>query len=238
MKRKGFTLIELLVVIAIIAILAAILFPVFAKAREKARQTTCLNNMKQVLLGRMQYSQDYDESEPLNRFGSSTGGDQNAAPDGHTWRAAIYPYTKNTGIYACPSNAFNNASVEGYQEGQLGIRRSFAVNGNIFNNGSPLADASIQRPAGVMMLLESRFEYPDCGTNCYPGWYTATEGNFQTHTKMSDWGFFDGHVKAMTHQAMAGTGISSGWRDEEPPYGDTNWIANLINTINQKDEYR
>ena len=63
--KRGFTLIELLVVIAIIAILAAILFPVFAKAREKARQTTCLSNVKQITLGILQYAQDYDERFPM-----------------------------------------------------------------------------------------------------------------------------------------------------------------------------
>ena len=65
MKRSGFTLIELLVVIAIIAILAAILFPVFAKAREKARQSSCLSNVKQIMLGVLQYCQDYDENLPI-----------------------------------------------------------------------------------------------------------------------------------------------------------------------------
>ena len=66
--KKAFTLIELLVVIAIIAILAAILFPVFAQAREKARQTSCLSNLKQIGLGLMMYTQDYDETYPMNLF--------------------------------------------------------------------------------------------------------------------------------------------------------------------------
>ncbi len=72
MRRKGFTLIELLVVIAIIAILAAILFPVFARAREKARQTSCLSNLKQLSLGVLMYAQDYDERLPMLYF--NTGG--------------------------------------------------------------------------------------------------------------------------------------------------------------------
>jgi prepilin-type N-terminal cleavage/methylation domain-containing protein/prepilin-type processing-associated H-X9-DG protein len=91
--RRGFTLIELLVVIAIIAILAAILFPVFAKAREKARQTSCLSNLKQLGLAITQYTQDYDENLPnstLNGVGS--------------WRYMIYSYVKSTGVYKCPSN--------------------------------------------------------------------------------------------------------------------------------------
>ncbi len=99
MKSKGFTLIELLVVIAIIAILAAILFPVFARAREKARQSVCLSNMKELGLALYMYAQDYDETFPhwdwVNR----------ADPAQVFWWAAIYPYTKNAQIYECPSHA-------------------------------------------------------------------------------------------------------------------------------------
>lgn len=93
--NKGFTLIELLVVIAIIAILAAILFPVFAQAREKARATSCLSNLKQVGTGIMMYAQDYDESYPIARqMHAAVGGDR---PDwaAYTWRESIGPYIKN-----------------------------------------------------------------------------------------------------------------------------------------------
>ena len=107
-KRSGFTLIELLVVIAIIAILAAILFPVFAQAREKARQTSCLSNNKQVGLALMMYAQDYDERTPRNWYGdlgmeaTTAVGD---VPDRYKWMDAIQPYVKNTGIFVCPSAA-------------------------------------------------------------------------------------------------------------------------------------
>lgn len=95
--RRGFTLIELLVVIAIIAILAAILFPVFARAREKARQSSCLSNMKQLMLGVLMYTQDYDEMFPA--------GDVNgiAATGGVFFATA--PYVKNQQIWVCPSDA-------------------------------------------------------------------------------------------------------------------------------------
>jgi len=96
MKARGFTLIELLVVIAIIAILAAILFPVFAKAREKARQTTCASNLKQIGVALLSYAQDYDECWPFH--------DQPVPPNTwQPWTLLITPYVKNTGVYSCPN---------------------------------------------------------------------------------------------------------------------------------------
>jgi len=94
--RSGFTLIELLVVIAIIAILAAILFPVFARARENARKANCQSNLKQIATGVMMYAQDYDEMLPKSaRYITST--------DLYTWPSMIAPYLKNTDVYTCPS---------------------------------------------------------------------------------------------------------------------------------------
>ena len=101
--RKGFTLIELLVVIAIIAILAAILFPVFARAREKAKQASCLSNMKQIVLGAVMYVADYDD----NVFGHIAGRrDDPTWPWGapyYMWHQQMYPYVKNLQLFTCPS---------------------------------------------------------------------------------------------------------------------------------------
>src|ERR1700758_2071511 len=98
MKTKGFTLIELLVVIAIIAILAAILFPVFAKVREKARQTSCLSNEKQLGLGITQYNQDYDELVPAGYFPTNQ-------PPGQGWAGELYSYVKSKKVFLCPDES-------------------------------------------------------------------------------------------------------------------------------------
>ncbi|RYG61182.1 DUF1559 domain-containing protein [bacterium] len=101
--RKAFTLIELLVVIAIIAILAAILFPVFGRARENARRSSCQSNLKQIGLGVMQYVQDYDEKYPKSR-----GGGNQALPG--TWFTDVQPYLKSKQIFQCPSDSSTTRS--------------------------------------------------------------------------------------------------------------------------------
>jgi len=104
--KRGFTLIELLVVIAIIAILAAILFPVFAKAREKARTSSCQSNLKQIGVSIIQYSQDNDEKYPLvwNGWGAQPNG-----PPGSYWAWTIQPYLKSNQVMKCPSDTTNVA---------------------------------------------------------------------------------------------------------------------------------
>jgi prepilin-type N-terminal cleavage/methylation domain-containing protein/prepilin-type processing-associated H-X9-DG protein len=102
MKRKAFTLIELLVVIAIIAILAAILFPVFAQAREKARGISCLSNLKQSGLAYEMYTQDYDETTPLQKSND---------PNGGYWFNLIQPYVKNWQLFLCPDRAITTTST-------------------------------------------------------------------------------------------------------------------------------
>jgi len=155
-RQSGFTLIELLVVIAIIAILAAILFPVFAKVREKARQTQCISNEKQIALAVLQYTQDYDEMYP-----------QSVASDGyHQWYDMVQPYIKNGelyqgtaygrgGVFHCPD--FPDIYGQGQQYAAMdGL---FVYNGN---NPSPLRQpwslAAVDAPADKIMIAE-------CGRN-------------------------------------------------------------------------
>jgi len=125
MKRhnSGFSLVELLIVIAIIGVLAALLFPVFSRARESARGTTCLSNMKQIGIALALYQQDYDETFPMNRFPDETHPLQGCVntpgvpyPLGGleetrvNWRRVLLSYLKNKQVYACPSNKYASYS--------------------------------------------------------------------------------------------------------------------------------
>ena len=163
MRKRGFTLIELLVVIAIIAILAAILFPVFAQAREKARGISCISNLKQLGTGTMMYVQDYDETYPMAYgFGPSYGWtlnynrpvppDQFVDPD--VWRQsysnAIQPYIKNYGVYTCPSSSVPISA--GYAGLNTVVKVSYSYNGLL--QSYPLA--GVTSPSGLIMLHSGR----------------------------------------------------------------------------------
>lgn len=169
-KSSGFTLIELLVVIAIIAILAAILFPVFAQARDKARGASCLSNIKQLTLGMMMYSQDYDETFPEWRwdqnFSTSWGDAGSYSPNNATsiWYYAIYPYVKNGKVYSCPSATTKvrfreNGWFQFNASGSLPMGRLTVLDNEYLSYGAnePLtysfpAVAAMQTPSDTMLL--------------------------------------------------------------------------------------
>jgi prepilin-type N-terminal cleavage/methylation domain-containing protein/prepilin-type processing-associated H-X9-DG protein len=158
-RRKGFTLIELLVVIAIIAILAAILFPVFAKAREKARQTSCLSNMKQIGLGLISYTTDYDEMFPPSyTYLNGVGG-----AGGYThWSGAMAPYVRNWQIFVCnsdrnkglaPTNPFD------LQAPKISYISNEVLMGRPRAHYKAVSQAEVEEPANLIMLGEIT-DYP------------------------------------------------------------------------------
>jgi prepilin-type N-terminal cleavage/methylation domain-containing protein/prepilin-type processing-associated H-X9-DG protein len=182
LSRRAFTLIELLVVIAIIAILAAILFPVFAKAREAARKASCINNMKQLGTGIQMYAQDYDETYmPRAPF-----------PSNH-WGTVIQPYVKNYGVFACPSNPSNQLQIATGADGGK-VVQSYGINSWIHNGPRPLA--AIDAPADRIMLGEHHSN----GHNDFAGnWWAAGTYNgvgYPGHSGTMNLLYEDGHVKS------------------------------------------
>ena len=158
--KKGFTLIELLVVIAIIAILAAILFPVFAQAREKARQTSCLSNLKQIGTGLQLYVDDYDETYPaaynIRPYGYldyAAFGDDVHALDAPTYK--LYPYIKNGSIFVCPSAKQKDLLLRSYYtlNGVNINGSSYNFNGVLYSDGRTLSQ--IGQPSSLMFAWEA-----------------------------------------------------------------------------------
>ncbi|MCE5218480.1 DUF1559 domain-containing protein [bacterium] len=218
--KRGFTLIELLVVIAIIAILAAILFPVFARAREKARMSSCQSNLKQITLGILMYAQDYDSKGP--------GGWSSAGPDvggSIRWRQTVAPYIKNTQIFVCPSNQTDGTNSYGF-----------------FNAFSWQAiDARTESIAGTVLLADATaVGYNDPITPDFQNWTRAghcdwelsyvrnfTDNGLKAGGSATSYGYFrrinpwvhggsvnlgfcDGHVKTMACSAVWGSPYNYG----------------------------
>ncbi len=139
-EGRGFTLIELLVVIAIIAILAAILFPVFQKVRENARRASCESNLHQLGLALVQYNQDADERFPAGGNNGGTG-----------WGAEVYTYVKSTGVYKCPDDPTPNATnLEGHNETDVPV--SYGINSNL----GTATLAQLNAPASTVLLFETQ----------------------------------------------------------------------------------
>ncbi|MBI5832727.1 MAG: prepilin-type N-terminal cleavage/methylation domain-containing protein [Armatimonadetes bacterium] len=214
-KDRAFTLIELLVVIAIIAILAAILFPVFAKARDKAEQTSCTSNLKQLGLGFMMYCQDYDQRLPLvwdNTTGNGKYGgwmyyttfanpvQGNMDPT----KGGIYPYVKNAQIFVCP--------VDDTDQGC-----SYAVNALLFPTALPsgahggMKQGRIVGPASVYLIGEENATQ-ETTNDAYMN--PIMDKPVLRHTEQCVFAFCDGHAKSMRGNDVIYPNIGGAFRYE------------------------
>ena len=229
-RRYGFTLIELLVVIAIIAILAAILFPVFQKVRENARRASCQSNEKQLGLALIQYTQDYDEKLPFG-FGCCSG-----FPSwGQGWAGQIYPFVKSTGLYKCPDDSTaQTTDVPPHVPVSYGWNIDLNWDGH--NGGPKTAISQLPAPARQVMLFEMTGVTADVtnvneatsasgnGTSSFgeptsyatgimggrPGG-TNPIGGTARHSDGSNFLMCDGHVKWLRPVQ-----VSSGWNAATP----------------------
>ncbi len=249
--KRAFTLIELLVVIAIIAILAAILFPVFARARENARRASCQSNLKQISLGVIQYTQDYDElypptyrnngilwdvqagivqtdsSMPGAKFETVAGADS-----GHfiSWMDLTYPYVKSVQIYSCPSSRANAIySGYGYSTGfGEGIHIGNYNNGN--RVGLVLSTAAVQRVAETFMIVEyqsvfNTFANPADIGSFARGSNTALNYAVAPHMDGGNIAYADGHVKWLNRSRLGQPGSGGGACDPANPVSTSAWCS-------------
>ena len=193
-KRRGFTLIELLVVIAIIAILAAILFPVFARAREKARQTSCLSNVKQLVLAALQYAQDYDEKGLRHvTLGSPA----------QLWPQMLLPYTKNIQMFNCPSMS---SAFDGGYDSTLGYAMNYYSSCHYYPHGL----GEVKYPAETLWFVDNHYYlfYTGYLLALYPtNVYYGVNGSYTLrgiHNDGHNVGHYDGHAKWYSLAAIHG----------------------------------
>ena len=193
MNRKAFTLIELLVVIAIIAILASILFPVFARARENARRTSCLSNLKQLGLGVMQYVQDYDDTYPTtSRYTWGVYGQSNSGTTTF-WFNDLQSYVKSTQVFRCPSSPLKDGSI---QVANYGANQLMMKPHNARDSSTPpvlyphVNMASVVSAASTYMIMDSG------GFQAYPSLAWASGDTYNYLPGMGALGATEGTISS------------------------------------------
>ena len=236
--RKAFTLIELLVVIAIIAILAAILFPVFARARENARRASCQSNLKQIGLGILQYAQDYDERMvPLY----VDANDANASNGFRAWSALAQPYIKSAQVFACPSNT-NNTGTFGNGGTALDgtvIRRSYnALDTANYGQYSALLGrggrslASFNSVAQCILAFDSNRNYAQSEEVHFGDPNSGMGPGSSGHLATANFLFVDGHVKSLKPLATVANGVNM-W-NVDPTQAPSTDLSNNLATAQQR----
>ena len=261
-SKKGFTLIELLVVIAIIAILAAILFPAFAKAREAARRSSCSSNMKQIGIALMQYSQEYDEKMvgAQDRTPGSLGGTY------PYWQYLVQPYVKSKDLFKCPSNSGSEKAYGGAAPSD--ISNNYAANVDYSGDSDAIDKIPADQAAQIVMPKHegqslAAFQSPSStievvefagagGTGISTGIFqlpmspTATAGDtggrgdrlFAGHLSTSNYLFADGHVKSLRPLATINSTTNMWTLDNKPFFLPADQQTALDNLTTATNKYK
>ena len=261
MKRIGFTLIELLVVIAIIAIIASILFPVFQKVRENARNASCQSNLQQIGLAIMEYTQDSDETLPTRRLAITD------STEYESWRAMISPFVKSIGVFQCPSNPKNyaqdfNAAKPGstepsemrasyaaarYDGTGLGGSHGAFLDDPVTQNSVPVTLAALQTPASTIEIVEATSTFSEVDVTKLGYFDNCTDTGvygclFAGHRGRGNFLFCDGHVKSLqplqtVDSAEGGSGAVNLWTTDNSSFVSSNDRASALQILTASANY-